>query len=209
MVSVYRLDLKSQAVNSERAMHPTTCKIWRWLVLASGLFAVFLFVAGILSGSMYYYAFRSGALDTVGTTIQHPDLVNKLGPIRTYRLFFWSIKLSRREDQTTIHMRVFISGETANGSANVRLRRENGGAWRPYSLDLLTKGKSSSVSEVEKWYDNLLNYGKDHKPPVRRFPVPFSPGIVSTTIVASIMSAWLLLIAGYVQWMKKRTARMR
>jgi hypothetical protein len=164
---------------------------------------------------VYYNAFRNGTLDIVGTAVQHPTVLNKLGPIRTYRLFFWSTKLwGKWRGQSTFYARVFVSGASANGSVDIWLRKESGGTWRPSRLELLTKGQVFPVPEVEDWYNGLPNNAKNPSPFPRKLPIPVSPGIISTAILIVVMTPCFLLLAAYGLWMsrllmKTPSSRMR
>ena len=173
----------------------------RCIFAISGLLALFLLGETILNGYAYYHAISDGALDAVGIAIQHPEVINRVGTVASYRVFFWSPHSTTEGGRTTFRVRVFVSGESGHGAANVGLYQESGGSWSAFRLDFLTKGQTVSVPDVKKWYNALQNQVKSRPLPRRELPIPISPGIISTGVAAGVMGVWLLILGAYARWL--------
>lgn len=185
---------------------------WRakqWLFLTSGLLAVFLLGETAFSGYAYYHAISDGALDAVGIAVQHPEVISRVGLVRNYRVFFWSPKSTTQGGREVFRVRVYVSGGSGHGVANVRLYREGAGSWSPLRLDFLTEGHTVSVPDIEKWYDATQNQAKSRSLLRRELPIPISPGIISTGIAVGVMGVWLLILAAYARWLLRLRKRRK
>ena len=180
----------------------TAWRLKEWLFLISGLFAVFLLIETALTQYAYNHAISDGTLDAVEIALQHPEVISRVGPVRSYRVFFWSLKSTTEGDREAFRVRVLVLGESEYGAANVRLYREGGGRWSPSRLDFLIKGQTVSVPGIGKWYSAVQDQVESHPPPLRReLPIPISPGIISTAVAIGVMGVWLLILTAYARWM--------